>query len=98
MRSKNTTFDFHIIRGEGCFEMFYERFRECWRRSICKAGTATFADIRVQGKLGNDEGFTANIEQGTVHLSLVVSENAQVGNFLYKWLYLCLAIALPDAE
>jgi len=75
-----------------------ETFCNYWRRSIGEAGAAAPAHIGIERELRDDQNFSAGIEEGTVHLALIIAKDAQIDNLIYQRLYLNLAIVLPYSK
>lgn len=47
------------------------------RRGIRKRRPVAFTTVTVEGKLRNDEDFASDIEDGSIHFTLMVLENTQ---------------------
>ena len=86
------------IASKGILETLKEGFRNYWWRSICKAGAAAPARIGVECELRDGQCFSTNIEESTVHLALIVFEDAQMDNFIGQGFYLNLVIAQPNSQ
>src|SRR2546422_10076422 len=84
--------------SNGIFKSFDQRFGNGWRGGVGKAGAASLAYIGIEGKLGDDEHLSANIEKRTIHLAFIVSKDAQMDNFISQNLYLNLAIVLSYSK
>ncbi len=96
--TKYPTGDSKPITSKSFLEMLKEGFCNCWRRGIGKTGAASPARISVEGELRDDQHFAANIEQGAVHLALIVAKDTQVDNFISQGLDLNLAITLSYSQ
>src|SRR5581483_244166 len=98
MGTKNAACDFDSISAESGFEAFNQLFGASWWRGFAKAGAASLARVSIEGKLGDDQGLSADIEQRPIHFALVIAKDTQVDDFLDQGLYLGLAITLPHTK
>src|SRR5260370_40807537 len=96
--TKNPTCDSKPIASKSILEELKETFCNYWRRGIGKTGTAASAHISIERELRDDQNFSPDIEEGTVHLALIVSKDAQIGDFISQGLYLNLAIVPPYSQ
>ena len=81
--------DFHVgaklTGGHRLFEVVFEATNEVFiewdgrfgPRSMNEAGTRAFFVFRVQGELAHHQGFSLNIQDGEIHLPIVIGEDAQ---------------------
>ncbi len=86
------------IASKSILETFKEGFRNYWWRSICKAGAAAPARVGIECKLRDNQSFSTNIEERTVHLAFIVFKDAQMDNFIGQGFYLNLIITQPNSE
>jgi len=67
------------------------------RRSIGKRRPVAFTAISVQGKLRNDEHFASDIEDGSIHFTLMVFENTQTLDLVGQRLRVLLGVIFADS-
>src|SRR5260221_5884011 len=96
--TKNPTCDSKPIASKSILEELKETFCNYWRRGIGKTGTAASAHISIERELRDDQNFSPDIEEGTVHLALIGSKDAQIGNFISQEFDLRLAIVPPYSQ
>lgn len=63
-----------------------------------ETGAASFSGVAVECELGDDEESSLNVEEGEVHLVVLVGEDAQVDGFFEDVLQIGGGIALPYSE
>ena len=76
------------------------------KQRLCQLGpcgfdetrTASFAGVRVQGELANQEEIGANVHRRVVELPLLVCENPQVGDLVYDVVPVRLRVVPRDSN
>ena len=81
MGLKHTGGDAHAQRAQGFDEFTVEFFAQFGGRGVDETGTALAARIAVESELRDGKNFAAGIQEGAIHLSLVIVENSQVHDF-----------------
>src|SRR5215469_5147694 len=86
VRPEDAACDLQPIRGYCIPKTFAEGLGDFRRRRIRKTRTPSPAYICIERKLRDDQHFSTNIEQRTVHLALIIAKDTQVGNFISQGL------------
>ncbi len=98
MRAELTSLCRDAVPAQQLDKSIHERFRYIGQGRICERGPASFAGIRVERELGDDDRFPFDIQHGKIGLALFIFEDAQVGNLLREKCDLFLPIAVTNAQ
>lgn len=79
-------------------ETFHQGFGDRWGGRIGEGGTATFTCVSVQGELRDNDRAPADFAQGAVHLTVLVLEDAQIGDLVRQVAGLVFAIGGTNAN
>src|SRR6266699_3960174 len=86
VRPEHASYDLQPIGSYHIHKTFTKRLSDGGRSGIRKAGAASFAGVSIEGELGDDQNFSPNIEQRTIHLAFIVAKEAQMDNFMSQGL------------
>jgi hypothetical protein len=65
---------------------------------VDEAGAPPAAGVGVEGELGDDQGFAADVQEGAVEPALIVGEDAQGGHLRCEVLGVSGGVVGADAE
>lgn len=67
------------------------------RRGVGKRRPVAFTTVTVEGKLRNDEDFASDIEDGSIHFTLMVLENTQTLDLIGQQLRVLFRVIFADS-
>src|SRR6266487_897339 len=98
VRPEHASYDLQPIGSYHIHKTFTKRLSDGGRSGIRKTRAASFAGVSIEGELGDDQNFSPNIENRTIHLAFIVAKDAQMHDLLGHRPDLGIAVAIPDAE
>jgi hypothetical protein len=98
MRLKNAGFDPNRERAQASNEFFVQPVGFFGRRGLDVGRPAATACVSIERELRNDKRGGADLHERAVHFSRVISEDAQVGDFLREILSRFRRIVAAHAE
>lgn len=79
---KDTTGHFQALSAQGLAKGSHQRFGNVRPRRCAEAGTATFADVRIECELRNHQARGANLQRTAVEAARFVTKDAHLGNLI----------------
>lgn len=98
MRTKFSLLSRNAQLSEHLRESIHQRSSQVGQRRIYEGGPAAFSSICIEGELRNDNRCPTRIEDRKVHLSLIILEDAQVGDFFSKSTRGSFTIVMADPQ
>jgi len=98
MRTKLTCLCEHALLSKKMSKSINQRASYVWQGGVRERRAAAFACIGIQSKLGYNDGLPALVADRTIHFSLVILKDAQIGRFLGQRAGNLFAIAMAYAQ
>jgi hypothetical protein len=90
--------DRYALPGNQVSYFFVELFGQLGLGGSIEAGSATLSAVAVQGKIADEQNRTADIEQASVHLAVVILEDTQIYQLFSYKLSIFECVLFADTE